>query len=435
MTSETLSARGIIATLPPDKSISHRAALIAALANGTSRIENFSGGLDNQTTLGALRQLGIALEQTMSPSGRRDVVVRSRGLWSFKPPAEPIECNNSGSTMRMLSGILAAQPFCATLVGDASLMKRPMRRIAEPLSQMGATITLSPEYTAPIHLQGSKTLRPISYASPVASAQVKSAIIFAALHADGTSEVIEPALSRNHTELMLGLTGETLSDGRYKVRIQGGRDIAPQDFTIPADPSAACFIIAFALLARRSDMLLKNVCLNPTRTAYLDLLRASGATLSFENKRNVGGELLGDIAISNATLSSPLAISGQSLVANVIDEIPMLSVLSALATERFSLFDAAELRTKESDRIAALALNLRALGFVCEEYADGFCVHRRERIPSQTVRIETFGDHRIAMSFHIASFFAGAPIELSERASIAVSFPNFFQILDALMRA
>lgn len=432
MTSEKLFIRGTLETLPPDKSISHRAALIAALAKGTSRLENFSGGLDNQTTLNALRALGIACEQTVHSDGRREVVIHAQGLWSFKPSAAPIDCHNSGSTMRMLSGILAAQPFSTTLVGDASLMKRPMRRIAEPLSQMGAKIELSPAYTAPIHIQGSTALRPISYASPIASAQVKSAIIFAALHVDGTSEVIEPACSRNHTELMLGLESETLSDGRYKVYIRGAREIAPQDFVIPADPSAACFIIAFALLARRSELVLKNICLNPTRTAYLDLLRASGADLRLENVSYFGGERLGDIVISNAALSLPLTLSGQALVANVIDEIPMLAVLSALATEQFSLSDAAELRTKESDRIAALVLNLRALGFACEEYPDGFCVHRRERIPTHPVRIETFGDHRIAMSFHIASYFAATPLELSEQASIAVSFPNFFQILDAL---
>jgi 3-phosphoshikimate 1-carboxyvinyltransferase len=335
----------------------------------------------------------------------------------------------------MLSGILAAQPFSSTLLGDASLMRRPMRRIAEPLSKMGAKIELSAADTAPIHIHGSKTLQPISYASPIASAQVKSAIILAALHADGISEVIEPARSRNHTELMLGLETETLSDGRYKVKIKGQMEPLAQDYVIPADPSAACFIIAFALLASRSELVLKNVCLNPTRVAYLDLLRAAGAALTIENLHYSGGEPIGDIVLSNSSLSSPLNISGEPLVACIIDEIPMLAVLSALATERFSLSDAKELRTKESDRIAALVLNLRALGFACEEYADGFRVLGREKIPTTKVRIDTFHDHRIAMSFHIASYFSGADLALSEQSSVSVSFPNFFQTLQMLIHS
>ncbi len=435
MSATALSVRGVLDALPPDKSISHRAALIAALARGTSHIENFSAGFDNQTTLHALHQVGVEFEQTIHPDGRRSVVIRSNGLWSLKPPSAPIACNNSGSTMRMLSGILAAQPFSSTLLGDASLMRRPMRRIAEPLSQMGAKIELSAADTAPIHIHGSKTLQPISYTSPIASAQVKSAIIFAALHAHGISEVIEPACSRNHTELMLGLETETLSNGRHKVKIKGEMEPLGQDYVIPADPSAACFVIAFALLAPHSELVLKNVCLNPTRVAYLDLLRAAGAALTIENLHHSGGESIGDIVLSNSSLSSPLNISGEPLVARIIDEIPMLAVLSALATERFSLSDAKELRTKESDRIAALVLNLRALGFACEEDADGFRVLGRKSIPTGKVRIDTFHDHRIAMSFHIASYFSGADIELSEQSSVSVSFPNFFQTLQMLTQA
>jgi 3-phosphoshikimate 1-carboxyvinyltransferase len=204
---------------------------------------------------------------------------------------------------------------------------------------------------------------------------------------------------------------------------------------IPADPSAACFIIAFALLAPHSELVLKNVCLNPTRVAYLELLRAAGAALTIENLHHSGGEPIGDIVLSNSSLSSPLQISGESLVARIIDEIPMLAVLSALATERFSLSDAKELRTKESDRIAALVLNLRALGFACEEDADGFEVLGRKSIPTGKVHIDTFHDHRIAMSFHIASYFSGADLALSEHASVSVSFPNFFQTLQMLTQA
>lgn len=431
-TAHRLTVAGTLETLPPDKSISHRAALIAALADGTSHIRNFSAGLDNQTTLQALAALGVRVEQA-EQSGTRTVTIRSDGLWSLRPAHAPLQCNNSGSTMRMLAGMLAAQPFSSILVGDASLMKRPMKRIADPLSAMGAEITLSPAYTAPIHIKGTKALKPITYASPIASAQVKSAIILAALHTDGTSEVIEPIRSRDHTERMLGLEAECLPDGRYKTRITGVATVPPLEMTIPADPSAAAFIIALALLAARADLKLKNVCLNPTRIAYLELLKDAGANVSVEEVRNEGGEPVGTVSVLASGLAAPLRITDSKTVVNVIDEIPILAVLSALATERFELRAAEELRTKESDRIAALVQNLQALGFLCEESSDGFCVQRRLSVPTAGVRIETFNDHRIAMAFHIASYFAGTKLQLSEIDSIAVSFPNFFSVLETLI--
>ncbi|MCS7012398.1 MAG: 3-phosphoshikimate 1-carboxyvinyltransferase [Chloroherpetonaceae bacterium] len=429
-----LTITGTVNSLPPDKSISHRAALIAALAHGTSHIDNFSGGLDNQTTLQALAALGLEVVQTIH-NDRRTVRIRANGLWSLKPAANAIECHNSGSTMRMLAGILAAQPFSSVLIGDASLMRRPMKRIADPLSAMGAEVALSPAQTAPIRITGSKHLRPISYTSPIASAQVKSAIIFAALHADGTSEIIEPACSRDHTERMLGLERECLPNGYYRTRVSGIATLPARHFVIPADPSAAAFLIALALLADRSELVLQRVCLNPTRIAYLDLLRAAGACIAVESVQDECGEPVGSIVVTTSKLTTPLCISGKQTVASVIDEIPMLAMLSALATERFELQNAEELRTKESDRIAALVKNLRRMGFECEEYPDGFLVRQRKFVPSAPVHIETFGDHRIAMAFHIASYCAGAELVLSEVASIPVSFPNFFEVLKALITA
>lgn len=434
--SSVLSLHGTVSDLPPDKSISHRAALIAALADGETIIDNFSGGLDNQTTLAALRQLGIDVRQdVVSLDGRptRRVVIASKGLWSLRPPNAFISCDNSGSTMRMLAGILAAQPFKTTLVGDDSLMKRPMRRVAEPLLQMGATVLLSESGTAPVVIEGMKPLRAISYTPPVASAQVKSLVIFAALHADGVSELIEPIQTRNHTELMLGLDVEKTPFGN-RVQIHGGRPIDAKPFSVPSDPSAACFIIALALLARESEVVLKNVCLNPTRTAYLELLDSSGAHLAFENVRVVGGEPIGDVVVARAALSTPLRISGDTLVANVIDEIPMLAVLSAFATGAFELRDAKELRAKESDRIRALVSNFQKLGFRCEEFADGFAITKQHDEPKSLVNIETFGDHRIAMSFYIASLVSAHDIVLSETASIPVSFPNFFDVIGSLQK-
>ncbi len=428
--------KGEISTLPPDKSISHRAALIGALAEGTTEITNFSGGYDNQSTLSVLRDAGIAVRQDeqLLADGRtvRRVVIESRGLWSFSKPSVPLMCNNSGSTMRMLAGILAAQPFRSELVGDASLMKRPMKRVADPLRQMGATVTLSAEGTAPVVIDGTKEIRPIEYLLPVPSAQVKSLVAFAALHADGTSKIIEPIRSRDHTELMLGLETIDRPDGVREIIIDGRKPIAAKPFAVPADPSAACFMIALGLLGQRSEIVIRNVCLNPTRVAYIDILQDAGAGLEIENARSEGGEPVGDIVVRSCSGLKPLRISDHEVVAGVIDEIPMLSVLSAFASGEFELHNAAELRTKESDRIDALVVNLQRLGFACEQYPDGFVVKGRSGAIPQKAQIECFDDHRIAMSFAIAAEAAGASLELSDRDVAGVSFPNFFSVIGEL---
>ena len=427
--------KGEVTVLPPDKSISHRAALIGALSEGTTEITNFSGGFDNQSTLSVLKDAGIILrqEEVDGAYGRhiRRVVIESKGLWSFQLPSGALMCNNSGSTMRMFAGILAAQPFASELIGDSSLMKRPMKRVADPLRQMGADVELSPTGTAPIRIKGHKELKPINYRLPVPSAQVKSLVAFAALHADGESRIIESVRSRDHTEVMLGL--ETIEcDGERIIVVQGRKSIAAKPFYIPADPSAACFIVALALLARGSEIIIRDVCLNPTRAAYIDILSEAGAGLSIENKRVIGGESIGDIVVENHAGLEPLLISDPQLVAFIIDEIPMLAVLSAFASGRFELHNAAELRTKESDRIDALVVNLQRLGFECEQYPDGFIVKERRITPSGTVVIDSFDDHRIAMSFAIAGKATGCPIDLSDIDVVGVSFPNFFELLDSL---
>ncbi|NTU57365.1 MAG: 3-phosphoshikimate 1-carboxyvinyltransferase [Chlorobiaceae bacterium] len=428
--------QGEVSTLPPDKSISHRAALIAALAEGTTEITNFSGGYDNQSTLSVLKDAGISVSQQELPAedGRivRNVVIESRGLWSFREPSGPLMCNNSGSTMRMLAGILAAQPFRSELIGDASLMKRPMKRVADPLRQMGADISLSPSGTAPVVIMGTRELTPIEYHLPVPSAQVKSLVAFAAMHADGQSKIIEPIRSRDHTELMLGLETIDRPDGVREIIIDGRKPIAARPFHVPADPSAACFMIALGLLGEKSEVVLRQVCLNPTRVAYIDLLQEAGAGLGMENARSVGGEMIGDIVVRSCSSLKPLRISDHAVVAGVIDEIPMLAVLSAFASGEFELHNAAELRTKESDRIDAIVINLQRLGFDCEQYLDGFVVKGRTgNIPQEAV-IECFDDHRIAMSFAIAAEAAGASLVLSDRHVVGVSFPNFFSIIESL---
>lgn len=427
--------KGTLRNLPPDKSISHRTGLIGAIADGVTEIENYSGGLDNQTTLSVLKQLGVDVRQEINRidgQEKRKVVISSGGLWSLNQPSGDLDCNNSGSTIRMLSGILAGQPFRTRLVGDASLMKRPMRRVAEPLIRMGAGVKLSEAGTPPVEITGTKSLKPIFFEQKVPSAQVKSLVIFAALHATGRSEIIEPIETRNHTELMLGLKPEVFENGARKIVIDGPKTIPAKPFSVPADPSAACFIVALGLLDKNSDIRLVDVGLNPTRAGYLDVLKDAGAMLRSENVRTVGGELIGDIIISNAALQRPLRISGAELVAGLIDEVPMLAVLSAVATNEFELHDAAELRTKESDRIRALVINLEKLGFECEEYPDGFRVKSRRTVPTGKIEIETFWDHRIAMSFAIAGYFEKADIILDDRDAIAVSFPNFFDVIRSL---
>jgi 3-phosphoshikimate 1-carboxyvinyltransferase len=427
--------KGEVTALPPDKSISHRAALIGALSEGTTEIMNFSAGFDNQSTLGVLKDAGITLrqEEIEGAWGRRirRVVIESAGLWSFQPPSLPLMCNNSGSTMRMFAGILAAQPFASELIGDSSLMKRPMKRVADPLRQMGAGVELSPSGTAPICIKGDKELKAINYRLPVPSAQVKSLVAFAALHADGESRIIEPVRSRDHTEVMLGLESFE-QDGERVIVVPGRKAVAAKSFYIPADPSAACFIVALGLLARGSEIMIRDVCLNPTRAAFLDILTEAGAALTIENQRVIGGETIGDILVQNHSALEPLLISDHQVVAYIIDEIPMLAVLSAFASGRFELHNAAELRTKESDRIDALVVNLQRLGFDCEQYPDGFIVKGRSITPSGTVVIDSFDDHRIAMSFAIAGKATGCQIDISDIDVVGVSFPNFFDLLDSL---
>lgn len=428
--------KGEVSTLPPDKSISHRAALIGAIAEGTTEIWNFSAGFDNQSTLGALQACGIRIHQEKIAADNgvliRKVVIHSDGLWSFKKPEKELMCNNSGSTMRMFSGILAAQPFESKLVGDSSLMKRPMRRVADPLRLMGAEVELSPESTAPVIIRGKKNLQPINYELPVPSAQVKSLVAFAALHADGESSIVESLPSRNHTELMLGLQVESLPDGRWSIVVPGRMAVPAKPFHIPGDPSAACFIIALGLLSPGSEILLRDVCLNPTRTGYLDILDGSGADIELENIRLTGGEKIGDILVKYSPSMNSFRISDPALVANVIDEIPMLAVLSACATDEFELHNAAELRGKESDRISAVVNNLQRLGFVCDEFADGFAVTGKGSSPKGKVPIESYEDHRIAMSFAIADKVLPVKLEISDAEIIGVSFPKFYEIIEGL---
>jgi 3-phosphoshikimate 1-carboxyvinyltransferase len=421
--------------VPGDKSISHRAIMLAALSNGVCKITNFLEGEDCLNTIRAFQQLGVTIER---PDTGLVVVYGSHG--KLIAPEGDIDCGNSGTTMRLLSGILAAQPFASHLIGDDSLSKRPMRRIVEPLTQMGASITaLGANDCAPLVIRGAP-MHAITYSSPMASAQVKSAILFAGLYADGVTTVIEPSPSRDHTERMLEyflvkLRREEVRSDRsrksheYRVSMLGQQQIESRDFAVPGDISSAAFWLVTAACQPGSRLLVKNVGLNPTRTGILDVLVRMGARVR-EVVESDEGELSGVIDIKGGSLTGTV-IEG-SEVPNVIDELPVLAVAGALAEGRTIIRDAKELRFKETDRIEAIAANLRAMGVEVHEADDGMTIYGGGRLNGAT--LPSFGDHRIAMAFAIAGLFASGSTIIEDVGCIRTSYPQFESILMHLQR-
>ncbi len=408
--------------LPGDKSIAHRAALLAALADGTSEVVNFPDSRDPQSTLGCLRQLGVSIEIEES-----SLKVHGRGLKGLRPPDQPIDCGNSGTTMRLLAGVLAGQPFPSTLVGDESLSARPMERIAEPLRRMGARIELTDGH-APIRITPAPGgLRAITYRLPVASAQVKSCILLAALFADGETTVIETAPSRDHTERMLRLEVFHLGDEAH-ISVAGGRTLAPQGWAVPRDFSAAAFFLAAGAVVPNAHLELPGVGVNPSRAAAADVLTAMGARISRFEERSFGGEPIADFRIRSAPLTS-VRIDGE-LVPCLIDEIPVLAVVGAVAHGVTEIRDAAELRVKETDRIRAVARNLTVLGARVEEHEDGLTVHGDTDLVGGTV--DSFGDHRIAMAMGVAGLVARGETTVRDANCANISFPGFWQQLRAI---
>ncbi len=407
--------------LPADKSIAHRAALLAALGDGTSQIVNYPSSADPQSTLSCLRQLGIDMED-------RDGIlyVEGKGLHGLTAPETPLDCGNSGTTMRLLSGILAAQPFDSVLSGDPSLSRRPMGRIADPLRRMGARIELTDGH-APVHLRGGRALQGIEYTLPVASAQVKSCVLLAGLYADRETTVVEPLPSRDHTERMLGLDVFETEGVRY-LTVQKGLPIPARTWTVPRDFSAAAFFLVAGSIAPEGEVALPGVGLNPSRSALLDVLRAMGADIALRNERSYGGEPIADLTVRPASLSG-VSVGG-ALIPNLIDEIPALAVAAACAQGRTEIRDAAELRVKETDRIAALVKNLRTLGAEVEEFADGLAVTGGR--PLTGAAIPSFDDHRIAMAMGIAGLVASGRTTILEAECAAVSFPDFWTTLEAM---
>jgi 3-phosphoshikimate 1-carboxyvinyltransferase len=411
------SLRGSI-RLPGDKSISHRYAILASLADGTSRIRHYSPGADCRSTLGAVRSLGIDIEAD------GDVVIHGRGLDGLRMPGEVLDAGNSGSTMRMLSGVLAAQPFSSRITGDESLSRRPMDRIMKPLAEMGGMIRARDGRYPPLEIEG-RPLRPIQYASPVASAQVKTCVLLAGLFAEGTTTVVEPVRTRDHTEIALREFGVHVEAEGSRVSIKGRARLAARELAVPGDISSAAFFLVAASIVPESRLVLERVGLNPTRATLLDFLLSIGARIRITDIEQVHGERVGDLVVESSRVRGGV-IEGPTTAA-LIDEIPVLAVLGAVSEEGLDVRDARELRVKETDRIASIAANLRRAGLQVEEVEDGFSVPGRQKFAA--AEFDSFGDHRIAMAFAVAAMAAGGESVIRNAEAASVSYPEFFDTL------
>jgi 3-phosphoshikimate 1-carboxyvinyltransferase len=399
--------------------------MISALADGTSEIHGLLDAADPRSTLHCLRKLGIDFEKVDTT-----LRVKGLGLHGLHAPVNVLDAGNSGTTLRVLTGILAGQPFQTTITGDQSLRQRPMKRIIEPLSMMGASIEGAANQTAPLKIDGMFPLRAINHRMHISSAQVKSAILLAGLFADGTTRVSEPTLTRDHTERMLGLTRVKSADS-YTVEVVGGVAIQPQQFRIPGDISSAAFLIAAALLVPQSELRILNVGLNPTRTRILDFFRSVGGSVETIRETTVAGEPIGDLLVKSSHLNGGIELQGKQ-VAELIDEIPILAVTLALSGCSLTVRGASDLRNKESDRIRSLVLNLRKLELDVEEFADGFAFQGKNTLlPAEC---ESFEDHRIAMAFGIAGLVLKGETVIKQSECVDISFPSFWNLLHSIER-
>ncbi|HWD00501.1 MAG TPA: 3-phosphoshikimate 1-carboxyvinyltransferase [Candidatus Sulfopaludibacter sp.] len=408
--------------LPGDKSISHRYAMIAAISEGETRISNYSTGADCHSTLGCVRALGAEVEGSGT-----EFVIRGRGLDGLRQPASDLDAGNSGSTIRMLSGILAAQPFRTRIFGDESLSQRPMQRIMKPLAEMGATIRAREDKFPPLEIEGG-TLRPIEYLLPVPSAQVKTCVLFGGLFAEGQTVVVEPVRSRDHTEIALREFGADVTVDRMRISVAGRPKLTGRPVVVPSDLSSAAFFLVAALLVPGSRLSIRNVGLNPTRSALLDFLVGMGAKIRIPNLESANGELLGEIDVEYSQLRGG-TISG-GLTAALIDEIPVLAVLGAATEQGITVKDASELRIKETDRIQTVVGNLRRMGVEAEELPDGLIVPGRQKF--RAAEVDSYGDHRIAMAFAVAALRADGESIIQGAEAASVSFPEFWDTLGGI---
>lgn len=409
--------------VPGDKSISHRALLITAIAGGEARVRDILPSADVHATARVLRALGIPI-----PELSAELVLRSAGLSALRTPSETLDCGNSGTTTRLMAGVVAGRHgITGTFVGDASLSRRPMQRIARPLSQMGAEFTFERGDGLPMQVRGA-TLQGITWRSEHASAQIKSAILLAAVSSGVEATVYEPTRSRDHTERMLAACGATVEVLPEGARVMAGASLQAVDVDVPADPSSAAFFVALAALAHGGELLLPDVCLNPTRTGGFDILQRMGVSLRVDQERVVGGETIGTLVVAPNTLVAT-AVRGDE-VARAIDELPLVACVAARAHGETRITDASELRVKESDRITAVVANLRAIGVDAEELTDGLVVRGSDR--PLAGHVTTYGDHRLAMAFGILGAVPGNAITIDDPACVDVSFPGFW---DTLARA
>lgn len=409
-----------VARVPGDKSISHRSIMLGALAEGETRVSGFLEGADCLATLEAFRSMGVAIER----KGPGEVVIQGRGLHGLQAPKGPLDMGNSGTAMRLLCGVLAGQAFDSELIGDASLTRRPMRRVTEPLGRMGARIETSEAGTPPLRIRGGAHLRGTDHVLQVASAQVKSAILLAGLWAEGTTCVTEPAPTRDHTERMLTGFGCAVTRDGPRACVTGGGTLQAGSVDVPADISSAAFFLVGASIASGSSMRLEHVGINPTRTGVIDILRLMGADIRVENKREAGGEPVADIEVHAANLRG-IEIPTE-LVPLAIDEFPAIFVAAACAEGETVLSGAEELRVKESDRIQVMADGLQILGVPCTVQPDGIRIQGGDGFSGGEV--DSHGDHRIAMSFAMAGLRANAPIRIRDCANVATSFPGFVDL-------
>ncbi|AIL60606.1 bifunctional prephenate dehydrogenase/3-phosphoshikimate 1-carboxyvinyltransferase [Pseudomonas alkylphenolica] len=405
--------------VPGDKSISHRSIMLGSLAEGTTEVEGFLEGEDALATLQAFRDMGVVIE---GPHHGR-VTIHGVGLNGLQPPPGPIYLGNSGTSMRLLSGLLAAQPFDTVLTGDASLSKRPMNRVANPLREMGAVIETAAEGRPPMTIRGGHVLKALTYTLPMASAQVKSCLLLAGLYAEGKTTVTEPAPTRDHTERMLRGFGYSVNVDGPTASLESGGKLTATHIEVPADISSAAFFLVAASIAEGSELVLEHVGINPTRTGVIDILKLMGGDITLENQREVGGEPVADLRVRGARLKG-IEIP-EHLVPLAIDEFPVLFVAAACAEGRTVLRGAEELRVKESDRIQVMADGLLTLGVKCEPTPDGIII---DGGPIGGGEVHGHGDHRIAMAFSVASLRASAPIRIHDCANVATSFPNFLAL-------
>ena len=401
--------------VPGDKSISHRALILGSIADGDSHFRGLSTGADVKSTASCMRALGVDID---------DAAVRGLGMRRLRAAASALDCGNSGTTMRLLAGLLSAQPFASELRGDESLSTRPMDRVVTPLREMGADAQWPP-----LIVGGRLPLHGIEYRPAVPSAQVKSAVLLAGLFAEGTTAVVEPVATRNHTELMLTAMGADVSVEGLRVEIRPAARLAPLDMEIPGDLSAASFWLVASSLVNGSRLRIPNVSINPTRSALIDLLRVSGMTIDIDGARSVSGEPVGDLEVGTAAVLRPVSVNG-TMAAEMIDELPVLAVAASQLAGTSHITGAAELRVKESDRIAAMADGLSAMGADITAVDDGWVVKGPRHL--EGARVRSHRDHRIAMALAVAGLLADGTTEIEDAECVEISYPGFFDQLESL---